>query len=233
MTTEEMIIHLFYHADDRMKGEADIAKHPQGALYPSELVTIGILWALKGVSFRAFYGWLKRGYDALFAGLPHRTNRQGGLASHQDWCDLLRAERSLFTVMDSFPIELLFPIREGRAEKQLGRTGRDKGRWMIGVRLWWLLANTGQVVEWYWQPMNVPDKAFNRLAATFDEQTITLADLVSVTKMARPLLSSCAPKALGMSACWSKPVSRCGLGSAMPSSSVIAYPTISGRTLLT
>jgi hypothetical protein len=68
MTTEDIIIHIFCHVDDRMKGEADIVKHPPARLYPSELVTIGILWALKGVSFRAFYRWLKRDYDALFAG---------------------------------------------------------------------------------------------------------------------------------------------------------------------
>lgn len=194
MTTEDILIHIFCHVDDAMKGQAEVARHPQAKLYPSELVTIGILWALKGVSFRAFYRWLKRDYDALFAGLPHRTNLQRGLATHQDWCDLLLAEPSLFTVMDSYPIELLFPIREGRSAAQLGRKGRDKGRWMIGMRLWWLLSNTGQVVEWYWPPMNVPDKAFNTLAATFDEQTIALADLGFRDKDGAPANVKLCPK---------------------------------------
>jgi len=83
----------------------------------------------------------------------------------------------VFTVMDSYPIEWLFPIREGRSAAQLGRKGRDKGRWMLGVRLGWMLDHTGQGVEGYWPPMHVPDKAFNALAATVDDQTITLADL--------------------------------------------------------
>jgi hypothetical protein len=37
-----------------------IKKHPQVKLYPSEPVTIGILFSLKGGFFRAFYRWLKR-----------------------------------------------------------------------------------------------------------------------------------------------------------------------------
>ncbi len=43
MTTELIIILIFCHVDDRMR---DVLKHPQAKLYPSELVTIGILCAL-------------------------------------------------------------------------------------------------------------------------------------------------------------------------------------------
>ena len=70
MTTEDIIIHIFCKVDDKMPA---IKKHSQASLYPSELVTIGLLFALKGSCFRAFYRWLKRDYDGLFAGLPDRT----------------------------------------------------------------------------------------------------------------------------------------------------------------
>jgi hypothetical protein len=43
---------LFCVVDDQMAG---MPKHPQARLWPSELVTIGLLFALKGGSFRAFY----------------------------------------------------------------------------------------------------------------------------------------------------------------------------------
>ena len=43
MTTEDMIIQIFCLVDDQMK---EVAKHPQAKLYPSELVTIGLLFAL-------------------------------------------------------------------------------------------------------------------------------------------------------------------------------------------
>lgn len=52
MTTEEIIISIFWYVDEQMKG---ITKHPQAKLWPSELVTIGLLAALKGRRFGAFY----------------------------------------------------------------------------------------------------------------------------------------------------------------------------------
>jgi hypothetical protein len=62
MTTEEMIIRIFCAVDDQL-GQGK--KVPQAKLYPSEIITPGILFALKGGHFRAFYQWLKRDYDAF------------------------------------------------------------------------------------------------------------------------------------------------------------------------
>jgi len=136
MTTEDIIYHIFCYVDDQMP---NIAKHPQAKLYPSELVTIGILFALKGRSWRAFYRWLKRDWDTFFGGLPDESRLRKALKAHQDWCDDLLATPSLFTVIDRYPIELIFPIREGRSTRQIGRKGKDKGRWTIGIKLCWLL----------------------------------------------------------------------------------------------
>src|SRR5215475_8823380 len=98
-------------------------------LYPSEVVTIGILFALKGGRFRAFYRWLKRDWNALFGGLPERTALQRQLRVHEHLADRFLAEPGLLNVIDSFPIELLFPIREGCSAQQVGQKSRDKGRW--------------------------------------------------------------------------------------------------------
>jgi hypothetical protein len=59
-------------------------KHPQASLYPSEIVTIGILFALKGGFFSGFYRWLKRDYEGLFAGLLDRTRLQWLLKTHRE-----------------------------------------------------------------------------------------------------------------------------------------------------
>jgi hypothetical protein len=118
MTTEDLLIQLFCLVDDAMQ---DKAKHSQAKLYPSELVTLGILFALKGGHFRAFYRWLSRDYADLFAGLPERTRLQRLLKTHQDWCQRLLAAPTFFTVIDSYPIELLFPIRQGRSSQQVGK----------------------------------------------------------------------------------------------------------------
>jgi hypothetical protein len=175
MTTEDIIIHIFYLVATSLP---DIRRHSQAKLYPSELITIGILFALKGGYFRAFYRWLKRDYGDWFGdgSLPERTRLLRLLKTHQEWCNLLMADPTFFTVVDSYPIELLFPIREGRSEQQVGKKGPDKGRWSIGIKLCWLLNDFGRVVAWQWATMNVSDKHFNPLAEPLIGQTIVLAD---------------------------------------------------------
>src|SRR5258708_30394258 len=173
MTTEDIIIHIFYHVDN---GVGQVAKEPCAKLYPSEVVTIGILFALKGGHFRAFYRWLKRDYDALFAGLPDRTNLLRQLRVHETHTDLLMAQPSLLNVTDSYPIELIFPIREGRTEHQLGKKAKDKGRWSVGVKFCWVLNTYGQVCAWIWDVLNCPDNKFLDFFEDYDGEAIFLAD---------------------------------------------------------
>jgi hypothetical protein len=173
MTTEDIIIHIFCYVDDRM---TNFRKHPQAELYPSEVVTLGLLFALKGGYFSAFYRWLERDYHRLFPRLPDRTRLQRLLKTHPDWFEHFLVEPSFFTVMDTYPIELLFPIRQGRSEQQIGKKSRDKGRWSIGIKLCWLVTTKGRVVAWDWNTMNTPDKDFHHVAEPFDEQTIVCTD---------------------------------------------------------
>src|SRR5207245_11639796 len=68
-TTIEFITALFCQVDDHLSG---LPKHPEARLWPSEVLTLGLLHALKGVGNRAFYRWLTRDYRALFPRLPER-----------------------------------------------------------------------------------------------------------------------------------------------------------------
>ena len=81
MSTEEFIIGLFVRVDEAM---LDVPLHPQGLLYPSEIVTIRLLYALKGGGQRAFDRWLRRDYAALFPVLPARTRLFRLLRAHRD-----------------------------------------------------------------------------------------------------------------------------------------------------
>jgi hypothetical protein len=175
MTTDDIIVHIFCLVATSMP---ELPRHSQAKLYPSELVTIGILFALKGGYFRAFYRWLKRDYGTWFGDgtLPERSRLQRLLQTHQAWCDALLAEPTFFTVIDSYPIELLFPIREGRSAQQVGKKGRDKGRWSVGIKLCLLLNDVCRVVNWDWDTMNVCDKQFHPVVEPFIGQTIALAD---------------------------------------------------------
>jgi hypothetical protein len=153
-----------------------VDKHPQAKLYPSELVTVGLLFALKGGYFRAFYRWLARDYAALFAGLPERTRLQRLLLTHQERCVVFLAQPTFFTVIDSYGIELLHPIREGRSPQQIGKKGKSNWRWIVGMKLCWLVNDAGQVVSWAWNTANVADKVFLPLVAALEEESIVLAD---------------------------------------------------------
>lgn len=173
MTTLDFIIQLFCCVDDQM---LEATKHSQAKLHPSELVTIGLLFALKGGSFRSFYRWLSRDYTDLFGGLPERTRLQRSLKVHHPKCRRFLSEPTLFTVIDSYGIELIHPAREKRSKNPLGKKGKSNRRWIVGLKLCWLLNGRGEVVDWGWNTANVHDQAFRDIAHQFDGQTITLSD---------------------------------------------------------
>ena len=60
--------------DDEMKRRFH-SHHSQAALYSSELITIGLLYAItiKGVGTNAFYRWLSANYSDMFPRLPELT----------------------------------------------------------------------------------------------------------------------------------------------------------------
>lgn len=173
MTTEDIIIQIFCEVDNNL---GPVFKEAHAKLYPSEVITIGILFALKGGHFRAFYRWLKRDYDALFGGLPHRTSLQRQLRKYDRATDQLLAQPSLLNVVDSYPMELIFPIREGRSAQQMGTKNKDKGRWSVGLKLCWILNTFGQVCGWTWAPLNRPDNTFLDFLQDFEEEGIMLTD---------------------------------------------------------
>ncbi|GJQ53430.1 MAG: hypothetical protein HKUEN02_22770 [Anaerolineaceae bacterium] len=173
MTTEEIILYVFCWVDEHMQATT---KHSQAKLYPSELVTIGLLFALKGGSFRAFYRWLKRDFESLLGSLPERSRLLRGLHTHVNWCEQFLATPTFFTVIDTYGIELLHPVREGRSQTPLGKKGKSNRRWIVGVKLCWLVNDKGQVVAWDWNTANTHDQQFRSVAHQFDQQTITLCD---------------------------------------------------------
>jgi hypothetical protein len=63
MTTPECIAALFSHVDEQLR---TVSKHPEARLWPSEVVTLGLLHGLKGGGNGALYRWLSRDYRALF-----------------------------------------------------------------------------------------------------------------------------------------------------------------------
>lgn len=182
MPTADFVIALFCLVDERLTERlGPLPRHPQARLWPSEAVTIGLLYALKGGPFRGFERWLRRDHAALFGarpgrGLPERTRLLRLLRRYRPLTDAFLAEPTFFTVIDTYGIELLHPWRYGRSHAQVGKKGRSNHRWIVGLKLCWLVNERGEVVAWAWGTANTPDQHFQPLAARLDGCTIVLAD---------------------------------------------------------
>ena len=173
MPTDEIIIRLFCMVDDEL---GTVNKREDAHLYTSEIVTIGLLFALKGGRFRAFYRWLNKNYRAYFPFLPERSRLARLLRDYAEQAFDFLAEPSFFTVVDTYGIELIHPRREGRSKRQIGKKGKSNGRWIVGIKLAWLINDDGEVVDWSWDTANEADNVFRPLATAYDGETIVLAD---------------------------------------------------------
>ncbi len=173
MSTVEFITALFYEVDKQLGA---IPKHPEAHLWPSEVITWGLLHALKGVGNRACYRWLTRDYRALFPRLPERTRLFRLFRTHQDWTQVFLATPTVLGVIDTDGIALIHPMREGRSPQQIGRKGLSNHRWIVGGKLWLLLNQWGLIVAWACATANVADNTFQWLIRQCEERMIVLSD---------------------------------------------------------
>lgn len=179
MTTNDFITELFCRVDDKMReDEVTFHKHSQANLYPSEIVTLAMLFAIKGVGNRAFYRWLRRDYVPLFPTLPERTRLFRLFAAHRDWAEWFMADPTLMGVADTYGIELLHPYREGRSKLngQIGKKGFSNHRWIVGGKIGLVLNKWGLVAGWDCNTANVHDSAFQPMVARFEDQMVVLTD---------------------------------------------------------
>ena len=178
MTTQDFITYLFCPVDDKLnKSNKNHAAHSQANLHPSEVVTLGLLFALKGVGNRAFYRWISQNHRNLFPNLPERTRLFRLFNSHQHLIDVFMATPSLIGVIDTYGIELIHPRREGRSEEQIGRKGISNQRWIVGGKLCLLLNHLGLVVDWDCDTANVYDgSAFQHIVDSVSDEMVVFAD---------------------------------------------------------
>src|SRR5467141_2922552 len=171
MITLDFITALFYEVDEQLRA---IPKPPEAHLWPSAVVTLGLLHALKGGGNRAFYRWLTRDYRPLFPRLPERTRLFRLFTNHQDWTQIFLAAPTVLGVIDTYGIELIHPMREGRSPQQIGRKGLSNHRWIVGGKLCLLLNQWGLIVGWACDTANVADNTFQWLIRQFEERMIVL-----------------------------------------------------------
>ncbi|MFN8445289.1 MAG: transposase [Caldilineaceae bacterium] len=87
------------------------------------------------------------------------------------------AEPSLIGVIDSYGIELLHPVREGRSEQQIGRKGKSNHRWIVGGKLCYVLNHLGLIVSWDCDTANVYDgSSFQQLVDDLADWMVVFSD---------------------------------------------------------
>ena len=174
LCTDDFILELFYRVDTALAG---VPKHPQAKLWPGEVVTLAILYALKGRGERAFYRWADRDLRPPFPALPERTRLFRSFARHRDWLQRFLAEPTLFGLADSFGVEMTNTLRLGRSTRQIGRRGKCARHWIGGVKLGLVVDALGRVCAWDLDVAGAYDAdAFGHLILRFDGRMIVLAD---------------------------------------------------------
>ena len=71
-------------------------------------------------------------------------------------------------VIDTYGIELIHPIREGRSPQQIGRKGLSNHRWIVGGKLCLLLNQWGLIVGWACATANVADSLPDTFTSHFE-----------------------------------------------------------------
>jgi hypothetical protein len=173
MTTIDLITEPFCRIDHTM---TEVPKHCQAVLWPSEIVTLGMLHALKGDSDRSFYRWLTRDYGGLFPRLPERTRLFRWFKTHRAWTFRFLARPTLLGIIDSFGIELIHPVREGRSPRQIGRKGLSNHRWIVGGKLCLVVNHLVGITGWAWAPANAHDTWFHPMIEVFQNAMVILGD---------------------------------------------------------
>jgi len=173
MTTLDVIIALFCQVDQEMTA---VPKHPDAKLSPSELLTLVLLFAIKGVGTRVFYRWLTRHYQIWFPQVPERTRLFRLFKTHAAWTTRVLAAPTVLGVADTYDIALIHPRRAGRSPNQIGKKGKSNHRWMVGGKLCFVLNQWGLICAWDCAPANVHDTHFQPLIAPFLAKMIILAD---------------------------------------------------------
>ncbi len=76
----------------------------------------------------------------------------------------------------SYGIELVHPMRQGRSQAQIGQKGLSNHRWIVGAKLCLVLNQWGLVVDWDTASANVSDQLFHPLIEQFEQQMIVFTD---------------------------------------------------------
>ena len=173
MPQDEFITRLFCMIDETL---GPVKKYDDETLYASEVVTLMVLFAIKGGKHRAFYRWISYNHRALFPKLPDVTRLLRLFQSHRDLLKAFLAEPTTLGIIDTYGIELIHPRREDYSDSQIGRKGVSNGRWIVGVKAAFLINQRGEIIDWAWDTADRADNSFLDVATDYEDEMVVFAD---------------------------------------------------------
>jgi hypothetical protein len=163
-------------------------EHIQAKLSISELVTLRLLFALKGIRQHQFYRWLRRNWFDLFPDLPDRTRLFRRLKTHRKLTETFLSEPTVFGVIDSYGIELCHPITENHqpGRNRIGKKGFAWWKWIVGGTFCLVANKFGLITDWAVKTANVSDQEFLPLVETVSDKMIVLTDTAFRRRTGQP-----------------------------------------------
>lgn len=155
---DDIILHLLSSIIETL-GKRD-RKHPLGKLYLSEIILCGILFALKGGSFRRFHPWLLK---RKLLNLPERSRLTRLLIKKRKLCNAFLSSETFFNIIDSFGVEVIHPVREGRSEQsqRVSKKGKSNKRWIVGRKINVSINGELEITDYQDETANVCDNSFD------------------------------------------------------------------------
>lgn len=174
MLPDDDIILTLWYAIETCLGEKN-GKHYQAKLSLAETILCGVLFVLLGRSFRRFHRWL--GKQKIFSSIPERSRLQRLVNQYSFLCKGLLGSKTFYGILDSFGIEIIHPIREGRSKQsqQVSGKGKSNHRWIVGRKVVVTINQNYEIVALSDDKANVHDNTFDEEQK--DGADITLTDL--------------------------------------------------------
>lgn len=106
--------------------------------------------------------------------------------THHAWAEYFLAEPTVLGVADRYGIEVRHPWREDRADRPIGGNMLSNHRWMVGVKLVYVVNQWGLVVAWDYAAANAADNTFHDLIRDFDDAMVIFTDTGFHTQQGDP-----------------------------------------------
>ena len=156
---DDIILTLWYGIEKCLSSKD--SKHYQAKLSLSETILCGVLFVLLGRSFRRYYRWLVK--RELFLTLPERSRLHRLVNQYSFLCEEFLGSKTFYGILDSFGIEVIHPIREGRSEESKAVSGKGKSnhRWIVGRKVAVTINQNYEIVTMSDDKANVCDNRFD------------------------------------------------------------------------